>query len=168
MTAGGSPEPVPSSVQVSSGSTPILKFIWPAGWLGLTGWSNVLAFTGSPDLRWGPGIDPAWGKVILVVFFALGLYVAFRVSLPLKRVHLVPGGLRVSNYFREARVPWADVERVVVHGRFRRRQTPVVEFTLRRRGAFGRRISLLPASPQALATLQASAPAKAEIRWERR
>ena len=168
LTPGGRVEGVPPGVQVSSGATPVLKFIWPVGWLGILGYFNVLAFTGSPRMRWGPGIDPGWGSLLLAGFFALGVCVAVRVSAPLKRVHLVPGGLHVSNYFRAIRVPWADVERVVVHGRFENRRTPIVELTLRRRSAFGTRISLLPASPDALAMLQASASAEAGIEWKQR
>ncbi|HEX6373973.1 MAG TPA: hypothetical protein VF006_33905 [Longimicrobium sp.] len=156
-------------VPVSSVSTLVLKFVWPAGWLGGMGYLNVLAFTGSPGLRWGGGqTDPAWGRPLLIGLFALGMYVALRVSAPLKRVHLVPGGLCVSNYFREIRVPWTDVARGVVHGGFGGRRSPVVELELRRRSAFGSRISLLPASPQALAMLQENAAAEAAIRWERR
>jgi hypothetical protein len=134
----------------------------------MMGYCNVLAFRDSPALRWGPGVDPAWGRLLLVGLFAFGLLVAFRVSAPLKRVHLVPGGLHVSNYFREIRVPWTDVERMVVHSDFGRRRTPLVELTLRRRGAFGTRISLLSASPEALAILQENAAAEADLSPERR
>ncbi|HEU4884518.1 MAG TPA: hypothetical protein VFT45_19845 [Longimicrobium sp.] len=151
---------------VTSRLTIVPKFVWPVGWLGLLGWRSVLAFTDSPRLRWGPGVDPAWGKAVMAGLFALGVFVAVRVSARLKRVHLVRGGLHVSNYFREIRVPWSDVERVVVHGRFKGRHMPIVEMTLRRRGAFGRHISLLPASPEALARLQADAGA--DIPWVRR
>lgn len=159
---------MPPGVPVSSGITPLFKFIWPAGWLTLMGLFNVLAFTDSPELRWGGGVDPAWGRLLLAGFFVLGLVVAVRVSIPLKRVHLVPGGLHVSNYFRAIRVPWSDVERVTVRGRFGDRTTPVVEIRLRRRGAFGTRISLVPASPDALAILQANAPADAGLGWQKR
>jgi hypothetical protein len=116
----------------------------------------------------GPGVDPGWGKTLLVALFVFGLCVAVRMSAPLKRVHLVPGGLHVSNYVRATRLPWADVERVVVHSDFGARRTPVVELELRRRSVFGTRISLVPASPDALATLEASAAAEAEIPWTRR
>jgi hypothetical protein len=161
-------ERMPPGVRVSSAFTPVAKFVWPVMWLGLMGYLNVLAFTDSPRQRWGPGVDPAWGKPLLVALFALGLYVAVRVSARLKRVHLVPGGLDVSNYVRATRVPWADVERVVVHGDFGGRRSPMVELELRRRSVFGTRISLVPASPDALATLKASAAAEAEIPWTRR
>ena len=158
----------PPGVPVSSPWTAFAKFGWPVIWLGLMGYLNVLAFTGSPALRWGPGVDPAWGKPLLVALFALGVFVAVRVSAPLKRVHLVPGGLHVSNYVRDTRVPWADVERIVVHGRFGHRRSPIVELELRRPGVFGTRISLLPASRDALAALRASAAADAEISWAQR
>lgn len=162
------PQPMPPGVPISSASTPLAKFVWPVGWLGLIGYHTVLAFTDSPKVRWGPGVDPGWGKLLLVVFLAFGVLVAVRVSAPLKRVHLVPGGLHVSNYFRATRVPWADVERVVVHSDFGRRRSPIVELELRRRSVFGTRISLVPASPHALATLEASAATEAEIPWTRR
>jgi hypothetical protein len=161
----GPPEP---GVPLSSAWTPVVKFVWPVMWLGLMGYFNVLAFKGSPGLRWGPGVDPAWGKLLLVALFAFGLYVAIRLGARLKRVHLVPGGLHVSNYVRATRVPWADVERVVVHSDFGGRRSPIVELRLRRRSVFGTRISLVPASPDALATLEASAAAEAEIPWTRR
>jgi hypothetical protein len=144
------------------------KFVWPAGWLGMMGYFNILAFTDSPGLRWGPGVDPAWGRLLLAGLFIFGLAVAFRLSAPLKRVHLVPAGLNVSNYFREIQVPWTDVERMVVHGDFGSRRTPLVELTLRRRGVFGTRISLLPASPEALAILWENAAAEADLSPERR
>jgi len=168
VTHGRAPDRAPPGVPVSSLATLVLKFVWPMGWLGLMGFFNVLAFTGSPRVRWGPGVDPAWGKVLLVGFFAFGVCVAVRVSAPLKRVHLVRGGLHVSNYLRAIRVPWTEVERVVVRGRFGRRTMPVVEMELRRRGAFGTRIALVPVSPEALALLEESAAAAGAIPWERR
>lgn len=161
-------ERAPPGVPVSSGNTLVLKFVWPVGWLGIIGSPNVLAFTDSPGLRWGGATEPAWGKPLLVALFVLGVYVAVRVSAPLKRVHLVQGGLHVSNCFREIRVPWEDVERVVVRGQFGDERTPVVELNLRRRGAFGTRISLISASPPALALLQADAAAEADLSWELR
>lgn len=159
---------MPDAVRISAPSTPVAKFVWPAGWLGLIGYLNVLAFTGSPSLRWGGGVEPVWGKPLLVALFGLGLYVAYRVSLPLKRVGLVEGGLHVSNYFRETTIPWSDVRRVVVHGTFGNRRAPVVELELRRRGAFGTRVSLIPASREALQLLQDTCAAHASGAWEHR
>jgi hypothetical protein len=158
-----------SNVRISSPSTPIAKFVWPIGWLGMMGYLSVLAFTNSPGLRWGGGGPaPVWGKALLIVLVGVGVVVAYRVSLPLKRVHLAEGGIRASNYVTEAFIPWSGIRRVVVHGSFGARRGPLVELDLRARGAFGRRISLLPASPEALARLRESIPGELQIPWEHR
>lgn len=154
---------------ISSPFTAVAKFVWPVGWIGLMGWFTIGALTNSPGVRWsGGGPAPLWGKALLVVLLGLGFLVAWRVSRPLKKVRLGEGGVHASNYLTEIWIGWRDVRRVVVHGDFGPRRTPLVELELRERGAFGRRISLLPASPEALAHLEDSALAVQAIPWEHR
>jgi len=156
-------------VPISSPSTAVAKFVWPTGWLGLLGYHLGLALADSPHLRWsGGGPVPLWGTLLLVFLLALGVWGTYRVSLPLKKVRLAEGRLYASNYRREIWISWNEVRRVVVHSTFGYRRTPLVELDLKECGPFGRRISLLPRSAEALAKLEQSIPAELQIPWEYR
>lgn len=136
-----------------------MKFVWPLAWLGMISYFNFQAFTDSPDIRWGAGVDPGWGKPLLLGFLVLGLLVTYLMCARLKKVWLTPDGIRVSNYFREAAIPWPHVRRVVVRGTFGHRSSPLVELELREKHPFAGRISLLPASEHCLAELTERAAA---------
>ncbi|HEX3125989.1 MAG TPA: hypothetical protein VH394_01545 [Thermoanaerobaculia bacterium] len=149
-----------AEVRISNPSmTLMMKFVWPLGWLGMMSYFSLLAFTGSPKLRWGPGVSPEWGKVILVVFLLMGVLFMYRVSRRLKMVWLTTDGLRVSNYLSEASILWPQVRRVLVHDTFGHRRTPLVELELSTRRPFGGRISFYPASEDLLGKLTGQAAA---------
>jgi hypothetical protein len=149
-----------AEVRISAPTTTLLmKFVWPLAWLGMMGYFSFLAFTGSPRLRWGVGVSPAWGKVMLVGFFLLGLAITYTMSLRLKKVWLTTDGLRVSNYLSEASILWPHVRRITIHDTFGHRRTPLVEIELCARRPFGGRISLFPASEDLLVKLTGQAAA---------
>ncbi|HEX7183258.1 MAG TPA: hypothetical protein VF756_15565 [Thermoanaerobaculia bacterium] len=146
-----------AEMQLSSPMTPLVKFGWPIGWLGMMSYFTFLAFVRSPRLRWGPGVSPAWGKALLLGLLLLGLLIAYKLCMPLKKAWLTADGIRASNYFRQAFIAWPHVRCVVVRGEFGHRSTPVVEFELWQPHPFGGRISLLPASQKVLAELTGQA-----------
>ena len=139
--------------------TLLMKFFWPLGWLGVMSYFSFLAFTGSPKLRWGVGVSPAWGKGILVGLLLMGLAFTYTVSMRLKKVWLTTGGLRVSNYLSESSILWPHVRRVLIHDTFGHRRTPLVELELWARHPFGGRISLYPMSEDLLEKLTGQAAA---------
>jgi hypothetical protein len=88
-------------------------------------------------------------------------------SMRLKRVWLTADGIRASSYFRTAYIAWPDVRRVVIHGDFGHRRTPLVELELWKPHPFGRRIPLLPVSNDLLTELPGKA-AGARVNVEHR
>jgi len=151
--------PHSAEVQLSGPTTPLVKFGWPLGGVGLASYYNFLALTGSPRLHMNPGVAPVWGKAFLLCLLLVGLFFTYTVSIRLKKVWLNADGIRASNYLREEAIEWPDVRRVVIRGAFEGRRSPIVELELWRPHPFRGRISLLPASEQLLAELTGRAAA---------
>jgi hypothetical protein len=148
--------------QLSHGSTFLFKFVWPCAWLGSIGGflvSSLLGFTP----RWGPGITPFWGHVILVVLFVLGIAMLVRLSLPLKRVEESVGFLHISNYLSNEVVPVTNIRSVRVTGDFGRNRMPSVEVWFRQRTRYGSKIVILAASEAVLTAFLATLESSVEI-----
>jgi hypothetical protein len=135
--------------RLSSPSTPIFKFVWPAGFLGFIGYFLAQSLLGL-DVRWGPGITPFWGNVILAGLLLLGLAVAVTWSIPLKRIDYDGVSLHISNYLSTDQVAVNQVSSVKVYGKFYRNERPTVKLRFRDRTRFGRHIAFIAASPELL------------------
>ena len=90
-------------MKISSPMTPLVKFGWPIGWIGLMGYFNVAATVRPELIRWGPGVSSVAGRALLAVLLLFGLITAIRLCLPLKSVWLTADGLRVVELPEEAR-----------------------------------------------------------------
>jgi hypothetical protein len=124
--------------QLSGRQTFYFKFILPIVWFGLFGFGTAMMFV-SPD-RFRPP-PPTWVKWQFVAFTLVGAAAYARFSLPLKRVRMDDQALYVSNYLREIRVPFADVQEVTQRGWLNARWVTVM---LWRESQLGRRIVFLP------------------------
>lgn len=135
--------------RLSSSTTPLFKFVWPVGFLGFIGFFLAQSLLGL-DVRWGPGITPFWGNVILVGLLLGGLAVSATLSMPLKRVDYDGESLHISNYLSTDHVAVNQVSAVKVYGEFGHNQRPTVKLRFRDRTKFGRRIVFIAESPELL------------------
>ena len=86
---------------VSSSLTVIYKFIFPSLWIGMFGLGAVLSFS--------DGDDSAWH---FLVALCVGACAFCFLLFPLKIVHIVPGSIVVSNFFKTIQVPFSQISNV--------------------------------------------------------
>ncbi len=101
-----SPPPAddPGIVQLSTRFTFTHKVILPVAWMAFFGVGTaILLVQGSPDRQ---------RVLAFVVALALGGFIFWNWGIPLKRVIATDAGLRVSNFRREALVPYAQIATV--------------------------------------------------------
>ncbi len=136
---------------VTSPTQIMLKYFWPAGWIGVTGYLLLVSLVKPESLRWIGGVTtPWWGRWLLAALVIAGIAAMWKTSVPLKRVRLGEGVAEVEGVRRTVRITAAEVERIHVRGDWGERRSPVVEIHLRARGPFGRRIDFIPVSAEAV------------------
>ena len=132
---------------LSARHTSILKFVLPPIWIALVGYAIWQLWSRPQDLLDGGAAIGAL-KWVLLILVAASIVVLFAFVVPLKRVHLAPDGLRVSNYLREVTVPFGQIARV------RQNWLPtfrLITVDLRTETPLGRRVVFMPAGAQRLA-----------------
>ena len=75
------------------------------------------------------------------VFWVLWLFLMYRTLWRLHRVDVDSASVYISNYWRTARYPWADIEKLTESRRLGRR---IIHIHLKAPGRFGQRVSFLP------------------------
>lgn len=130
----------------------VLKYVWPTVWLVLIGSFFLQAIIDPTQVRWGPGITPFWGRIIVGVFWGFGVLAAWSISRPLKRVYAGEGVLEARGLFRTIRIRPSDVARI--NARTGGKGRPILEIHLRARGPFGRRIDFVPRTDESVAILE--------------
>jgi hypothetical protein len=147
--APGSPA-VPTVVSASS--TFFHKFVFPVVWGAFFSWGTAVLFlqrAGAP----GRAAPPSWARWICLAALVLGGLVFRQVSLPLKRVAIDDGFLRISNFLREIRVPFSEVHAGGFGGgEIDGRSLVVLEFD--RETPFGESVQFLPKSREAVELLR--------------
>ena len=150
-------------IVVSSPWTFVYKTVVPAVWGGLWSYGTALLFLGKTTATFNVHLwswhivkdqTVSWGKWVFLGFLVLGGFIFSAVALPLKRVAVESDRLLISNYRREISVPFTNV----YAGGFSDGQiddSPVVELVFRSITPFGKSISFLPASKEALSILRA-------------
>jgi hypothetical protein len=128
----------------------LIKYVLPTVWLTLIGYFVFASFFLPEAIRWGPGVTPFWGRVVVVTFWLGGVLVAWSISRPLKRVSAGGGIVEARGLFRTMHLRAADIEKLNVRGDWNTRSRPIVEIHLRD----GRRIDFLPLSKDAVETLE--------------
>ena len=123
-------------------STFFMKFIFPALWLGfLVAWTYGVYHDPKKKLD----SDNPWFVLFPLAMVLGGIYYFVRYHLPLKKVWIVDGGLRVSNYRKETILPFGAIESVTQKWEINLRYIIV---QLREDSIFGRRFTFLPARPK--------------------
>src|SRR5579859_3052050 len=111
------------------------KFAFPVAWLALISGAFLAAFIKSGHIF----VASDFRLLLVVILIATGFMIWF--SLRLQRVGYVGRELVVSNYWREARIPFSQVEAVESVWWYRRR---LVRIRLRSESPFGMDIYYLP------------------------
>jgi hypothetical protein len=128
--------------RISPGSTFFMKFLFPPLWPGfLVVWVHLA----SNDPKFPEAEKPLVILIFPLVMFFGGLTDFVRYHFPLKRVWIVDGGLRVSDYRRTIDVPFRAIESItqLCNNNFR-----YITIRLREDTAFGRRFTMLPLKPR--------------------
>jgi hypothetical protein len=141
---------------LSSRWTAFSKFAFPALWGG--GWSyfTALLFTDPSRISWqGGGAPPPWAKWVFLAILVGGGEMCRRVCVPLKRVILEDGYLRISNYRHEIHVPVSEVQRAGFDAGAEVNGKRLVGLEFHSETPFGRAIEFIPRSPDAIEVLRA-------------
>jgi hypothetical protein len=114
---------------ISSAWTPVYKFVFPAILLA--------GFLGFPVLSGEPWIW--WGLASPVMLLSLVLYYLFLA--PLKVVRTDDEAFFVSNYRREVRIPFSQVDKITDNPRL---NTKAITIHVRTKTEFGRKVIFMP------------------------
>jgi hypothetical protein len=123
---------------ISSRTTFVYKFIFPAIWIPLFGFVAYLALNAG---RSGAG-DKTVGIIMATTWLVVSAFL-LRLVLPLMRVQLRDGRIYASNYRREIEIVPGEIERVTQNVWMNVRP---ITLHLRHETSFGRRIRFLPPS----------------------
>ena len=129
---------------ISSRTTFIYKFIFPAVWMPLLGFPAVMMVR---DASSRSGADMT-GAIFFVAAWLVGAAFLLRLAVPLMRVQLRDGRLYASNYRREIEIAPGEIERITQNVWINVRP---ITLHLRHETAFGTRIRFLPPSRLILA-----------------
>jgi hypothetical protein len=143
----------------------MFKFVWPVLWLGFIGSFLFGSLTGANPPRFGSGITPFWGNVMLSVLFAFGVFVTITGAVPMRRVDWDGRDMWVWNYFFSTRtVPLSQIARVRIYGDFSSKGRPVVRLFMRDRAQYGRRFDFIPEDEALLTEFLGSLEPGTEVR----
>jgi len=123
---------------ISSRTTFVYKFIFPAIWIPLFGFVAYLALNAGKS---GTG-DKTVGLVMATSWLVVSAFL-LRLVIPLMRVQLRDGRIYASNYRREIEIAPGEIERVTQNVWMNVRP---ITLHLRHETSFGRRIRFLPPS----------------------
>ena len=129
---------------ISSRTTFVYKFIFPAIWIPLFGFAAFLALSAG-------NIGAGANKTVAMVMAAswiIGTALLLRLVIPLMRVQLRDGRIVASNYRREIEIAPTEIERITQNVWINVRP---ITLHLRNDTSFGRRIRFLPPSRLILA-----------------
>jgi hypothetical protein len=151
---------------LSSRLTFLFKFCFPAIWGGLWSYLTYQMFTAPDQITWlNGGTPPTWARWLSLALLVLGGYACHGCIL-LKRVDLDGGGLLVSNYWKSIQIPLKEVSRAGIDGSEEyevegsvgpiglRESRPTCVLELRHETAFGRAITFIPRSRDAVRLLR--------------
>jgi hypothetical protein len=123
---------------ISSRTTFVYKFIFPAIWIPLFGFVAFLALNGGKSGT----ADKTVGIVMATTWLVVSAFL-LRLVIPLMRVQLRDGRIYASNYRREIEIAPGEIERITQNVWMNVR--PITLY-LRHETTFGRRIRFLPPS----------------------
>lgn len=124
---------------VSSSFTVILKFALPTCWTVFFGAMSIAVWF----VDTGPvaGMDVGTFRIALTIFFFLGIAILFWAVMRIKRVEMDDHFIYVTNYFKNVRYPFHQIEKVKEQDYFFFR---TIHIFLKQSGLFGQKITFIP------------------------
>jgi hypothetical protein len=124
---------------ISSRTTFVYKFIFPAVWIPLMG-AMTFAVARAPNRINGAEKS---GVLVMELLWVVVCALLLRFAIPLKRVQLRDGRIYASNYRREIEIAPSEIERITQNVWINVRP---ITLHLRHETAFGSRIRFIPPS----------------------
>jgi hypothetical protein len=135
--------------RVSTNLTLFFKFFVPIFWIVFVGaFTIALQFT---PLEYGSGLSPTAFRLLLVLFFATGVLVLSFTLLRLKRVEISSEMVYVTNYFKNVRYPYHNIENISISRFF---ILTFVRVKLKVPGSFGKSFFFIASTERLNAVLQ--------------
>lgn len=135
--------------RVSTNLTLFFKFFIPIFWIVFVGAFTVaLQFT---PMGYVSGISPTTFRLLLILFFAVGVVVLSFTLLRLKRVEISPDFVYVTNYFKNVRYPYHNIENISISRFF---ILTFVKIQLKVPGSFGKSFFFIASTERLNAVLQ--------------
>jgi len=95
--------------EISSSLTVLIKFVFPALWISEFGFGTLILFLLGNDN--GPE-SAKWEKWKFLAAWIAGSAMLWWGCIRLKRVHIGPDGIYISNFHKEIRVPFEEIVKV--------------------------------------------------------
>ena len=124
---------------VSSSFSVILKFALPTCWIVFFGAITVaLWFVNSGPVA---GMEASVFRMIMTIFFMLGVAILYWAVMGLKRVEMDEHFFYVTNYFKNIRYPYHQIEKMEEKDYYFFR---TIHIYLKQPGQFGKKITFIP------------------------
>ena len=124
--------------RISSNATLFFKIFLPTIWMAFFGAFTLVVLISNVENF--PALNFLYFKIGLVAFFLIGLGIFYLTVMQLKRVELDAGHLYASNYFKNYRYAFKDIEKITERdlGLFR-----LNKIHLKAPGKFGKKITYI-------------------------
>ena len=124
---------------VSSSLTVFLKFAFPTCWIVFFGAMTIaLWFVDSGPVA---GMEAGTFRLVLSIFFLLGVAALYWTVMGIKRVEMDDHFIYVTNYFKNIRYPYHQIEKIEEKDYYFFR---TVHIHLKQAGQFGKKVTFIP------------------------
>ncbi len=124
---------------VSSSFTVILKFALPTSWIVFFGAMTIAVWF--VDIGSVAGMEANTFRIVLSLFFILGAAILYWAVMGIKRVEMDEQFFYVTNYFKNVRYPYHQIEKVNDKDYFFFRTVHII---FKQPGQFGKKITFIP------------------------
>ena len=124
---------------VSTSFTVILKFALPTCWIVFFGAMTIAIWF--VDIGPVAGMEAGTFRIVMSVFFLLGVAMLYWAVMGIKRVEMDDHFFYVTNYFKNIRYPYHQINKVVEKDYLLFR---TLQIFLKQPGQFGKKITFIP------------------------
>jgi hypothetical protein len=124
---------------VSSSFTVILKFALPTCWIVFFGAMTVALWF--VDIVPIAGMETGTFRIVMSIFFLIGVLILYWAVMGLKRVEMDDQFIYVTNYFKNIRYPYHQIEKINEKDYYFFRTFHLI---LKQSGYFGKKITFIP------------------------
>ncbi len=124
--------------RISTNLTLLLRLFLPVFWIIFFGAFTIASWTSK--IRFFDTVSGKQFRIELTVFFVVGFIILYFTLMKLRRVELDDHNFYVTNYFKTARYPYENIEKVKVNDFFFFKQYSI---HLKTPGYFGKKIAFI-------------------------